>query len=127
MKWVTWLPRILGFMLWFTKEVLVSNLTVMHDVFTVRQESSPVVVRCRTRCRNEFETASLAVLISLTPGTLTLATVFRDGDGDDDGTRPGYDLYVHVMYDDDPDSARRKLRRLEDRLLRAVRAEGAPP
>lgn len=123
MKWVTWLPRIMGFMLWFTKEVLVSNLTVMHDVFTVRQESSPVVVRCRTRCRNEFETASLAVLISLTPGTLTLATVCRDGDGG----RPVYDLYVHVMYDDDPDSARRKLRRLEDRLLRALRAEGAPP
>ena len=125
MKWVTWLPRIVGFLLWFTREVLVSNLTVMHDVFTVRQQSSPVVVRYRTRCRNEFETASLAVLISLTPGTLTLATVFRDGH---EGGRPhGYDLYVHVMYDDDPDSARHKLRGLEDRLLRAVRAEGAPP
>ncbi|MFI7481383.1 Na+/H+ antiporter subunit E [Kocuria sp. M1R5S2] len=125
MKWVTWLPRVVGFVLWFTREVLVSNLTVMHDVFTVRQRSSPIVVRFRTRCRNEFETATLAMLISLTPGTLTLATVFRDGARS--GGPAGYDLYVHVMYDDDPESARRRLRGFEDRLLRAARPEGAPP
>ena len=125
MKWVTWLPRIIGFLLWFTREVLVSNLTVMHDVFTLRQRSSPIVVRYRTRCRNEFETASLAVLISLTPGTLTLATVFRDGA--EDWGPPGYALYVHVMYDNRPDSARSRLREFEGRLLRAVRVEGAPP
>ncbi|MFI7493428.1 Na+/H+ antiporter subunit E [Kocuria sp. M4R2S49] len=122
---MTWLPRFVGFLLWFAREVLVSNLTVMHDVFTVQQRSSPIVVRFRSRCRNEFETATLAVLISLTPGTLTLATVFRDGH--EDGRPPDYDLYVHVMYDDDPDSARRRLREFEARLLRAVRAEGAPP
>lgn len=125
MKWVTWLPRIVGFLLWFTREVLVSNLTVMHDVFTVQQRSSPIVVRIRTRCRSEFETATLAVLISLTPGTLTLATAARAGD--EDGRPPGYDLYVHVMYDNEPDSARRRLREFEGRLLRAVRVEGAPP
>ncbi|MEX5297289.1 Na+/H+ antiporter subunit E [Kocuria sp. CPCC 205292] len=125
MKWVTWLPRIVGFLLWFAREVLVSNLAVMHDVFTVQQRSSPIVVRCRSRCRTEFETATLAVLISLTPGTLTLATAARAGG--EDGLPPGHDLYVHVMYDNDPDSARRRLREFETRLLRAVRAEGAPP
>lgn len=124
MTWLTWPARLAGFLLWYAKELLVSNAAVTYDVFTVEHKSSPIVVRHPTRCRNEFETALLSVLISLTPGTLTLATVTPDGArGTGSG---GYELYVHCMYDDDPDSARRSLRRLETHMLRGVRVEGAP-
>lgn len=122
MTWLTWPARLLWFLLWFGKEVLFSNLAVMHDVFTVEQKSSPVVVRFRTRCRGEFETALLSVLITLTPGTLTLATTSRGGNG----RTAAYDLYVHVMYENDPDRAREGLRRLETRMLHSVRVGGGP-
>jgi multicomponent Na+:H+ antiporter subunit E len=118
------LPRLVGFLLWYAKELFVSNAAVMYDVLTIEHKSSPIVVRHPTRCRNEFETALLSVLISLTPGTLALATVAPRTGGS--GADTGYELYVHCMYDDDPDSARRGLQRLEQRMLRGIRPEGDP-
>lgn len=126
MKWLTWLPRFVGFLLWFAKEVLVSNAAVTYDVFTPEHKSSPIVVRYRTRCRTEYETALLSVLISLTPGTLVLSTDSRDGGPHGGSGAAEYDLYVHCMYEDDPGAARRALRRTETRMLHGVRAEGAP-
>lgn len=132
MNWLTWIPRLVGFLLWYAWELVLSNVAVTRDVFTPRHISSPIVVRYRTRCRSEFETVFLSVLISLTPGTLTLATVGRPGDGEggaavdrDDGTE-GYDIFVHAMYSDGPQDARSSLQEMETHMLNGIRPGGAP-
>lgn len=133
MKWLTWPVRLLGFLLWYAWELILSNVAVTQDVFTLRHRSSPIVVRYRTRCRSEFETVFLSVLISLTPGTLTLATVARPRDGaagaasgdGGDGTE-GYDIFVHAMYSDGPQDARSSLQEMETHMLNGIRADGAP-
>lgn len=132
MKWLTWMPRLAGFLLWYAWELILSNVAVTRDVFTLGHRSSPVVVRYRTRCRSEFETVLLSVLISLTPGTLTLATVARTGEGADDalvdrdhGTG-GYDIFVHAMYSDGPQDARTGLQDMETHMLDGIRPGGTP-
>lgn len=132
MKWLTWPFRLLGFLLWYAWELILSNVVVTRDVFTRNHRSSPIVVRYRTRCRSEFETVLLSVLISLTPGTLTLATVARPGAGadgavveGDDGTG-GYDIFVHAMYSDGPQDARSVLQEMETHMLNGIRPGGAP-
>lgn len=130
MKWLTWLPRLVGFLFWYAWELILSNVAVTGDVFTPRHRSSPIVVRYRTRCRSEFETALFSVLISLTPGTLTLATVARSGeDGtvvDRDDSGGGYDIFVHSMYSDGPQDARSSLQEMETHMLNGIRPGGAP-
>lgn len=135
MKWLTWPLRLIGFLFWYAWELVLSNVAVTRDVFTLRHHSSPIVVRYRTRCRSEFETVLLSVLISLTPGTLTLATVARPRDGadgaasgadDGDAGTEGYDIFVHAMYSDGPQDARSSLQEMETHMLNGIRADGAP-
>ncbi|MFF0988776.1 Na+/H+ antiporter subunit E [Kocuria nitroreducens] len=135
MKWLTWPFRLLGFLLWYAWELVLSNVAVTQDVFTRRHRSSPIVVRYRTRCRSEFETVLLSVLISLTPGTLTLATVARPRDGadgagsagdDGDARTEGYDIFVHAMYSEGPQDARSSLQEMETHMLNGIRPGGAP-
>ncbi|MEX5237270.1 Na+/H+ antiporter subunit E [Kocuria arenosa] len=135
MKWLTWPFRLLGFLLWYAWELILSNIAVTQDVFTLRHRSSPIVVRYRTRCRSEFETVLLSVLISLTPGTLTLSTVARPRDGADGAATEGddrdagteeYDIFVHAMYSDGPQDARSSLQEMETHMLNGIRADGAP-
>lgn len=114
MSWLTWPFRIMGFTGWFAQEIVVSNLAVMRDNLTPGQDSTTGIAELPTRCRTEFEVTLLASLITLTPGTLSL------GASHTDGLRT---LYVHGMYSPDPDHLRAELRRIESRMLRAVRRE----
>jgi multicomponent Na+:H+ antiporter subunit E len=127
-KWLTWPLRLLGFLFWYAWELVLSNVAVTHDVLTPGQSSSPIVVRYRTRCRSEFETVLLSVLISLTPGTLTLATVARPRAGTDGGDARAeeYDIFVHAMYSDGPQDARSSLQEMETHMLNGIRPGGAP-
>jgi multicomponent Na+:H+ antiporter subunit E len=117
MSYVTWLPRIVIHTLWYIKELVVSNLTVIGDNLTPGQNSRPGIVRLKTHCRTDAEVTLLATLITLTPGTLALSQVTA---GD---TR---DLYVHGMYADGPDDLRVQLWHMERHMLSAMRREGAP-
>ena len=76
-----------------------------------------MIVRFPTRCRGEFGTALFAILVSLTPGTLVLAT---RGDA-----ASGFEVYVHSLYAD-ADALAVDLARLETRMLAAVRPGGDP-
>jgi multicomponent Na+:H+ antiporter subunit E len=137
-KWLTWPLRLIGFLLWYAWELVLSNAAVTRDVLTPGQGSSPIVIRYRTRCRSEFETVLLSVLITLTPGTLTLATVARpredahrlasDAGAGDDGAAgtEEYDIFVHAMYSDGPQDARSGLQEMETHMLNGVRPGGAP-
>jgi multicomponent Na+:H+ antiporter subunit E len=110
---LTWPVRLVWFALYFAREMITANAALTWDILTPSSRLAPGIARCPLRCRTRFEIALLANLISLTPGTLTLA-VRRDPPT----------LYVHGMYAPDPDRFRQRLRALESRMLAAVRFRG---
>lgn len=118
MSWATWPFRMMGFLLWFAGQVVVSNVAVIRDNLTPGQNSTPGVTALDTRCRTDLELTWLGTLITLTPGTLTLGTAPQ---GDATGPRR---LYVHGMYHPDNTSLREELRTIESRMLRALRRAG---
>ncbi len=119
MSWFTWIARILAFGLWFAREFVVSNITVLRDNLTPGQASTPGVASFVTRCRTDTELTWLAALITLTPGTLALGTAVRAGPASERV------LYVHGMYSPDAEHFRAQLQTMETRLLGALRRQGA--
>ncbi|MEV8135849.1 Na+/H+ antiporter subunit E [Microbacterium aurantiacum] len=115
--WLTWPFRLLGFMAWFAKEVVVSNIAVLRDNLTPGQDSTPGIARVPTRCETDVELTALAALVTLTPGTLTLGTTVEP-------RTHARVLFVHGMYSDGPDALRTEVGRIEDHLLRALRRKG---
>ena len=118
MSWLTWPLRLLWFALWFVKEVVVSNVTVLRDNLTPGQAGTPGIAVFPTRCRTDTELTLLAALVTLTPGTLTLGTAPH---GDPETPRV---LYVHGIYHQDADAIRADLASMEARMLHALRREG---
>ncbi|UYG04811.1 Na+/H+ antiporter subunit E [Halomonas sp. LR3S48] len=100
------LPRLIRFVGFFFKELLLANLKVAFDVVTPPWYMKPGVIAMPLKARSEFEIALVANLISLTPGTLSL-------DVSDDRRV----LYIHAMFLDDEAELRRNLAELERRAL----------
>lgn len=125
--------RLVAFAGWFAAQVVRSSTRVLRDILTPRDASTPLVLRHRTDCRSDGEVALLAILVSLTPGTLVLAL-----ENQPDPTGPpqaiGKDaaeptgprsVYVHAMYGS-RQSATADLAEMERRMLHAVRGKGRP-
>lgn len=100
------LPRLIRFVGFFLKELVVSNLRVSYDIVTPPWYMKPGVIAMPLKARTEFEIAFVANLISLTPGTLSL-------DVSDDRRV----LYIHAMFLDDEPALTRSLAELERRAL----------
>ena len=128
---LTWPLRIVWSLLWYLKEFVVANLRVTREVVTPGHQSTPIVVRFHTRCHTEPEVSLLSLLISITPGTLLLATEETTGQNTEwlsgrpvHERRPGmrtFDLFVHSMFDDDPEHLITTLYELEEHALSAAR------
>ena len=105
------LPKILGLIGFFGKELLVSNLRVLWDVITPEHISRPGIIGLPLDARTDAEIMLVANLISLTPGTLSL-------DLSDDQRV----LYIHVMFLDDIEATRKQIKQgLERRVLEVMR------
>ncbi len=103
--------KVIGFLLWFAWEVLLSNLRVAHDVVTPRHRSRPGTLAIPLEVQTPLEITLFANLITLTPGTLSLDV------SDDRKT-----LYIHAMFIDDADELRRDIKEgLEKKLLEVLR------
>lgn len=100
------LPRILGFLGFFLRQLALANLKVAYDIVTLPWHMRPGVIAMPLTARSDFEIALVANLISLTPGTLSL-------DVSDDRRV----LYIHAMFLDDEPALRRSLAELERRAL----------
>ncbi|MBB3191299.1 Na+/H+ antiporter subunit E [Halomonas cerina] len=100
------LPRILGFLGFFLRQLVLANLKVAYDIVTLPWYMRPGVIAMPLTARSDFEIALVANLISLTPGTLSL-------DVSDDRRV----LYIHAMFLDDEPALRRGLAELERRAL----------
>ncbi|RNL83871.1 Na+/H+ antiporter subunit E [Halostreptopolyspora alba] len=112
---VRWLGRLAGFVVFFGWELVVANATVAWEVITPGSALKPGITEVPLRCRTDLEIATMANLITLTPGTLTVAI-----------TRDPPTLYVHATHAGDPDSFRESLDELECRILDVLRFEGRP-
>lgn len=104
------IPRILGFIGFFIKELMLANLKVGFDILTPPWHMKPGVIAMPLEARTELEITMVANLISLTPGTLSL-------DVSDDRKV----LYIHAMFLDDEEELRRNLKEMEHRALELFR------
>ncbi|GAA1093190.1 Na+/H+ antiporter subunit E [Nocardiopsis exhalans] len=115
----TFLAWILG-MLWLPCYVLYDllhgSVRVSRDILLPGDTIVPAFVEVPLRCRNDLEISLMANLISLSPGSLTVAARH------DPAT-----LWVHAMYAKDHRSVLHQVHTLEDTVLRATRPEGVPP
>ncbi|MDQ7728432.1 Na+/H+ antiporter subunit E [Halomonas sp. SpR8] len=103
-------PRFLGFIGFFLKELIQANLRVAFDIVTPPWHMKPGVIAMPLSARTEIEITMVANLISLTPGTLSL-------DVSDDRKV----LYIHAMFLDDEEELRRNLKEMEHRALELFR------
>ena len=95
------------FFLW---ELIRANLRLAHDVATPKFAMRPGIIAVPLDAKRDSEILLLAALINLTPGSVAL-------DVSPDRTL----LYVHVMYMDDPDTARAEIKEgFERRVLRLL-------
>lgn len=100
-----------SFLLFFLKELFMANLRVAHDVLTSRHHMQPGVVAIPLDVETDLEITTLANLITLTPGTLSL-------DVSDDRKV----LYVHGMYVENIQEFRRNIKEgLERRVMELLR------
>ncbi|RUO23177.1 Na+/H+ antiporter subunit E [Aliidiomarina iranensis] len=104
------LPRLIKFIGFFVKELVVANLTVAFDIITPVWHMKPGVIAIPLEAKTELEITMVANLISLTPGTLSL-------DVSDDRRV----LFIHAMFLDNEQELRDSLKDLERRVLEILR------
>ena len=105
------LPKVLGLITFFAKELLISNVKVLWDVITPQHISRPGIIALPLDARTDAEIMLVANLISLTPGTLSL-----------DLSEDRRWLYIHVMFLEDIEQTRRQIKQgLERRVLEVMR------
>lgn len=104
-------PRIISFVFYFLYQMIKANIQVAYDVMTPKYFMRPGIVQYPMNAKTDMEINLLAMMISLTPGTLIV-------DISDDKKN----LYIHVMYLQDPETFVKQTKiGLERRLLEAVR------
>lgn len=83
--------QIVPFAFWYLGELICCNLRVAKDVLTPVLKNRPGILAVRLDCETDLEITAVANLVSLTPGTLSVAL-----------SQDRQTLYVHFM-DVDPD------------------------
>ena len=80
-------PKIIGFIFFYSFEMLKANRQVAHDVVTPHYFMKPGIVGLPLEAKTDFEITMLSNMISLTPGTLVV-----------DLSTDQKVMFVHVMY-----------------------------
>jgi multicomponent Na+:H+ antiporter subunit E len=109
--YVSKVPSVLGFALFFLILFAKASLRVTVEILTPRETMRPAIIAVPLEASTETEILLLSSLITLTPGSLTL-----------DVSADRKFLYVHDMYADDPERAKAEIKDgLERRLLEVMR------
>lgn len=114
-RYLRWLASVLWFGPYFLLEIVKANFTVIVDILTPGSRMSAGFIEIPLRCRTSFEIMMIANMITLTPGTVTVAVAA------DSPT-----VWIHSLYISTPEALRADVRAMEDRLLAATRLDGAP-
>lgn len=107
------LPSLMNLSIYFVKELLVANFRVAYDVVTPITYMRPCIVALPLDAKTDIEITILACMISLTPGTLSLAL------SEDKSI-----LFVHAITFKkmDPEAIKRELKEgFEKKLLKITR------
>jgi multicomponent Na+:H+ antiporter subunit E len=105
------IPKIIMFILFYLKEMVLSNIRVTYDVLTQKHQMKPGVVAIPIKAKSNFEITVLANLISMTPGTLSL-----------DISNDKKVLYIHSMYIDNLNDLKHEISEgIEKRVLEVLR------
>lgn len=105
--------RVLGLAAYFFWELLKANLRLALDVATPRFHMTPGIIALPLDATRDREILLLSMLINTTPGSVTL-----------DVSPDRKTLYVHVMYMDTPDAARKEIKEgFERRVLGVLGGE----
>ena len=104
-------PQAVRFLAYFIKEIVVSNLLVAREVLTWRPRRRPAVIAVPLDARTDAEITLLAVVVTLTPGSVSLEV------SEDRST-----LFVHTMFLDSPEALRQQIKDgFERRVLELLR------
>lgn len=102
-------PKALGLALYFLKELLLANAAVARSVLSPASSLSPGIVAVPLDLTTDAGIATLANLVTLTPGTLSL-----------DVSEDRRTLYVHALHVSDPEVFRRELKDGFERRVKEV-------
>lgn len=103
------IPKALGLLLYFLKELLLSNAAVARSILRPVSSLSPGIVAVPLDLTSDAGITVLANLITLTPGTLSL-----------DVSPDRRTLYVHALDVADPDAFRREVKEGFERRVKEV-------
>ncbi|EFQ81942.1 putative monovalent cation/H+ antiporter subunit E [Aeromicrobium marinum DSM 15272] len=113
---LTFPARAVAFWTWFVGQIVTSSWAIIVDILTTGHTSTPRVVRLRLTSTDDHQVALIGILITLTPGTLTLGVTEDDG-----GART---LLVHSLYHGSTEAALADLQEMERRMLRGTTIGG---
>lgn len=106
--------RSIGYLAWLGKEIISGTLDIIFNLFKTGDYGKPMIVEVPMRCVTDIEITLFASSITITPGTLVVAT------GPGTATAPPT-LFVHCMFAESEEDALEGLFDMESRLLRTLR------
>lgn len=65
-------PKIPGYLLWLTKEVIFANISVAKHILLGAESISPTMAKIKTSQKTDFGKVTYANSITLTPGTIAV-------------------------------------------------------
>ncbi|WP_010094144.1 Na+/H+ antiporter subunit E [Ornithinibacillus scapharcae] len=101
--------KILKLILIFMRELILSNLSILKLVYTPRPEIEPGIFALPLEVKSNWEITLLAHLITLTPGTLSVAV----SDNNDI-------LYIHAMDIDEVDESIKEIKNSFEKAILEV-------
>ena len=102
-------PKALGLLAYFLKELLLANAAVARSVLSPASSLSPGIVAVPLDLASDAGIATLANLITLTPGTLSI-----------DVSEDRRTLFVHALQIGDPEAFRREVKEGFERRVKEV-------
>nr|WP_106782231.1 Na+/H+ antiporter subunit E [Lysinibacillus timonensis] len=103
--------KILVLMLIFVREILSSSYVIMKQILTPRLKITPGIFQYKTRLRGDWEITTLALLLTLTPGSVVMEV-----------SEDGQVFYIHAMdLEESKDSLLRSLNKFEKAIMEVTR------
>lgn len=110
-RYVSKVPQVLYFVLYFLWELMQSNVRVAYEVLTPGHHMKPGIVAVPLDIDRDYQIILLANMITLTPGTLSI-----------DVSTDKQTLYVHSMYVEDVEEFRMSIKNgFERRIMELFR------
>ncbi|HLR61092.1 MAG TPA: Na+/H+ antiporter subunit E [Lentibacillus sp.] len=101
--------KIAGLIILFIKELILSNIDIVKLAYARKPVFEPGIFALPTELTSNWEITLLANLISLTPGTLSVAV-----------SRDNTHLYIHAMHIDDIDDEIKSIKNTFEKAIMEV-------